>query len=391
MDRTMNALDFMIELANAAAADSAKYMQAGHNGPYHHPETLVRNRGHWLFTFARLYADTGDERFKVAAEPLAAYLLSKEARPYGASFYHRNQEGKDKANGLVGQAWTIESLVEAARLFNDNSFTALAAEVFNQHHFLPRYGLWNILEINGVHKPIDYAFNHQLWFAAAGSLLHDEKIQDSVQLFLNKLFDNLTLLDSGLIYHELEHEYQDPYQYKAGTKQILKNKALAVLETVGLRKQPAKQYASLEEKKRVKWDKMKHKSIGYHAFNTYAFAILKAALPEHPIWKKPEFMKIPAYLLTEEYAKGVEDNQYSFAYNPPGFEIPYSLLLLSDMEEQALLETSGRWLQQQISKTYDKHTQQFSLQTEDAVTLTARIYELSRLPAGLLEKIRIKI
>jgi hypothetical protein len=61
------------------------------------------------------------------------------------------------------------------------------------------------------------------------------------------------------------------------------------------------------------------------------------------------------------------------------------------MEEQALLETSGRWLQQQISKTYDKHTQQFSLQTEDAVTLTARIYELSRLPAGLLEKIRIKI
>ena len=162
----MNLIEFIENIGQKALQHPERYLIPGHNGPYYHQETPIRNKGHWLITFCKLYEWTGDEAFKDKAAEIAENLLSKEARPFGFSFYHRDAPKKDQCNGLVGQAWTFEALGQAATTFQDQVFSSVAEEVFLQHHFNEEHGLWNILEVNGRILPIDNAFNHQLWFAA---------------------------------------------------------------------------------------------------------------------------------------------------------------------------------------------------------------------------------
>ncbi len=47
------------------------------------------------------------------------------------------------------------------------------------------------------------------------------------------------------------------------------------------------------------------------------------------------------------------------------------------------------WVNQQISKTYNNRTGMFDKNTTDPATLTARIYELTRLPQKILANIQI--
>jgi len=56
-------------------------MPAGHNGPYNDLETPVRNTGHWLMTFLKVYEITKEIRFLNAATKALCYLLSKQVRP----------------------------------------------------------------------------------------------------------------------------------------------------------------------------------------------------------------------------------------------------------------------------------------------------------------------
>ena len=147
----------------------------GHNGPYHDTETPVRNSGHWLITFSKCYKLTNKSKYKDKVYQLAEYLTTEDARPNGYSFYHRNKKGKDKCNGLIGQAWTFEALTEATKILKDNKYALLAEDIFFQHTFNEECGLWNRLEIDGKILPIDRTFNHQLWFAACASLIKSQK------------------------------------------------------------------------------------------------------------------------------------------------------------------------------------------------------------------------
>lgn len=211
-----------------------------------------------------------------------------------------------------------------------------------------------------------------------------------MKVFLDKILDNLTLLESGLIYHELEHQYNDPFKFKSGLKHQIKKRLITLLKAKKSKSKKGK-YASLAEKKEILWTQMKKKSIGYHAFNTYAFAILKASLPGHNFWKTSSFASIAQYLYSTEFQQGIEGNTYSYAYNPPGFEVPFSLHKLQDIQEQKLLELSQFYLNRQIALTYNTEKHIFDKQTEDPITLTARIYEISRMPLALLEKIQCNI
>lgn len=316
----INALQFLINLGEECLSDSFKYLQPGHNGPYHHPETLLRNQGHWIVTFGRLYKWSGEKKYKERVEQWSSILVADKARPYKYSFHHRDVQGKDRCNGLVGQAWTFEALLMAAEVLEDDTFVNIAAEVFEQHVFNEEYGLWNILETDGAILPIDNAFNHQLWFAAAISPLVSKHpgITQKIDVFLENLWQNISLLDSGLIYHELERALEDPYQKEQneGVSSGLKKHFKQTLQNIGVLKKPL----TPAQKKELLWDKMKCKSIGYHAFNVFAFAMLKENYPAHPVWKDEKISKIPNYLLSTEYKEGVRNNKFSFAYNPPGFE-----------------------------------------------------------------------
>ncbi|MEM6844675.1 MAG: hypothetical protein AAF944_00635 [Bacteroidota bacterium] len=386
----MNALDLLFELGEACLQSPKIYLQPGHNGPYHHPETPLRNQGHWLITFSRLYEWSGEEKYRQMVEKLAETLVDPQYRPHGYSFLHRNVRGKDHCNGLMGQAWTIEALATAAAVLNEPKYIKLASEVFLQHPFDESLGLWNVLEIDGTAKAVDNAFNHQLWFAAAASFIMDSDplIAERIHIFLEKMWDNVTVLDNGLIYHELESIAEDKFETVVVSSNFIniRQAASVLLQKLGLKQKPL----SPEKRKELQWEKMLKKSIGYHSFNTYAFGLLKNNIPEHPIWNYPKLRKIISYLSTKEYSSGIENNRYSYSYNPPGFEIPFSLAAFED-DEEGNTQCAQLFLQQQLDFCYNHKSKLMDRNNEDPFTLTARAYEISRLDSKFLEKITIDI
>jgi len=359
---------------------------AGHNGPYFDPETSVRNSGHWLIIFAKCYELTGDDKFRNKVHEVAEYLCSKDARPNGYSFYHRNKKGKDKCNGLIGQAWTFEALAEATRLLNDGKYALLAEEVFLQHSFNEEYGLWNRLEIDGRILTIDGTFNHQLWFAACASLVEcprNAEIMSRVKRFMDCLPRNLTILKSGLVYHHIERSLEEQitnnFTQRAKVRRCLGSiiKALRSIEWL----------ERILNRRQIKGEI--YRSVGYHSFNLYAFAILKTQFSKHPFWNSTSLRKAVDYMLTDEYRDKIDNNKYGYSYNPPGFEVPYSLDISGNINKEKLTEISQWWINEQFRRCYNKKTGMMDRNTEDALTHTARIYELCRLPIDVLRGISV--
>ena len=359
----------------------------GHNGPYYDPETPVRNSGHWLIIFSKCYELTDEKKYKDKVYRIAEYLTSEDVRPNGNSFYHRNKKGKDRCNGLIGQAWTFEALVEAAKTLEDNKYSLLAEEVFFQHKFHEEHGLWHCLGIDGKILPIDRTFNHQLWFAACASLIKSQKSNEilrRIKKFINMLPQNLTIMENGMIFHPIERLFKvNSINCNIENKRLLKKvkKILKILRNFILNKR------ILTEKEI--YDKEIYRSIGYHSFNMYAFAILKSQLPNNVIWQSDLMERSINFLLSNEYNSLLENNKYSFPYNPPGFEIPYSLYMLKKMKREEFIEISKYWINKQFNKCFNKESFMMDRNTKDALTHTARIYELTRLPINFLEKVSI--
>lgn len=322
-------------------------MPSGHNGPYNDKETPVRNTGHWLIIFSKAYQITKNKNFKTVAGQLAKYLLTKKAKPHNASFHHRFTPQKDKCNGLIGQAWTIESLIEASRLLKDSQYISLAANVFTSHKFNYYKGLWHRLEIDGKTLSIDSTLNHQIWFAAIGSEINNKTIHSQVKLFLDRLSNNITVLNNGLIFHPIISIWK-----KQTIISRIKNMALGTYHPEKIN------------------NKLIYKSIGYHSFNLYALAILKNKFPRHIFWQSKSFKQTIKYCFSDQYKKDLIGNKYGFPYNPVGFEMPFIIDTFSKLNMKEKNSLSAFWLKQQIKNNQHKNL--------DVPTQTARIYELSR-------------
>ena len=335
----------------------------GCNGPYHDPETPVRNTAHWLIVFSKVYELTGDIRFKTAAKRAVAFLQSPEQRPMGATFWSRKNPNKDFANGLIGQAWAMEGLVTAAKVFSMDELLKLAQDIFVLHPFDEAACGWRIVNVDGSYGPLDAVFNHQLWFAAAGSLILSEspsntnnKIISSVEGFLDRLHSHLSLYPSGLIMHR-------------GRLFLAKSKKEKILRL-------------LSWNSAVKDQAYMHmKSVGYHGFNLYAMALLKSVYPNHVVWQSPKLKLLLAYTLSEKFKKALKTSKYGYPYNPPGFEVAYGL----EIFDQGTIGERQAWVVSQIQRSYDWEKKMMCLNTEDEVTLSARIYEATRLENYLID------
>lgn len=359
----------------------------GHNGPYYDSETPVRNSGHWLITFSKCYELTNKVKYKDKVYQIAEYLTSEDARPNGYSFYHRNKNGKDKCNGLIGQAWTFEALAEATKILEDSKYALLAEEIFFQHTFNEECGLWNRLEIDGQILPIDRTFNHQLWFTACASLIKSQRSNEilrKIRKFVNMLPQNLTILENGMIFHPIEWLFKDnSINYDIENKRLMKKvkNYLKILRNFILNKK------ILTEKEI--YEKEIYRSIGYHSFNMYACAILKSQIPNNIIWQSDLIVKSINFLLSNEYKSLLKNNKYAFPYNPPGFEVPYSLYMLKKMKRKEFIEISKYWINKQFDECFNKKSFMMDRNTDDALTHTARIYELTRVPDSILKEIII--
>lgn len=371
----MNAKELIIKVCENHVDRPIK---AGHNGPYKDPETLSRNLSHWLILYAKCFQWTSVEKFKSAVIKNADRLISKECLPYKKSFYHRNKEGKDKCNGLVGQAWSIEALIEASNLSNDPKYKEIAISVAENHKFNSDFNLWHILEIKGEILEIDPTFNHQLWFAASiAPLMKDSKvIETNVNLFLDHIKSNLTVLRGGLIYHPIDRNLADS---KSGNN--LKGNVSKLLKTIYLHPQQFKRRFSSE----TFHQSLRDKSIGYHLFNIYAFRFLELHVPDHSFFKSRNFKKMISYSLREDLYEKLISNKYAYPYNAPGFAMPFILSFSNDN----LIELGNSYFRIQLEKTFNKTTYDFSNNTPDPATLTARLYELSRAKQEYLEKLQI--
>lgn len=330
-------------------------MPPGNNGSYGDPETPVRNTAHWAITFLKAYDITADQQFEVAAEKCLQYLLSEEARPMNATFWHRKNPKKDFSNGLVGQAWTIEALLQLGNHFDKKEAIDIAEEVFLLHPYDKKWGAWKRVNVDGSYREFDGTFNHQLWFAASGALLiaatnHDD-IRASVTHFMDKLSSNMMLYSEGLIQH-LAPFYLKPRTTVKSLRHIVWK----------LRNGNHEQY-------------MRMKSSGYHGFNMYALAMMKSCLPDHTFWDSEKFRNTMSYLKSGKFREEVAKSNYGYPYNPPGFEAAYVLQVFSDQDQ----EIAG-WVSEQLNRCFDFDSElMIGGDTHDSNTAAARLYEATRL------------
>jgi hypothetical protein len=354
---------------------------AGHNGPYYDEELPLRNTGHVLMILLKAYELSGKDIYLKAALKALSYITDDERRPMGATFWVRKNPQKDFSNGLIGQAWVIEALAYAAESLNDDSLNKLAEEVFLLHPFDEQTGRWQVVNVDGSYGPVDMTFNHQLWFAAAGSLLQgSEVIQGQVKQFMNKLDSNLELYDNGLIVHALGGNGHKKQSFKKRLKRLIK--------------------AQLLERGKAPYEnEVINKAIGYHAFNTHGFSLLYNNTKDHQFWQSKTYSQILNFLLTDLFRNGLNYflpdaahkgkvlpfNRLGYSYNPPGFEVAFTVQTFKEHYKDEYEKLISMWLGRQIERTLDSKSSLMNKQTDDTVTLSARMYEAVRLKEYQLE------
>jgi len=357
-------------------------VEEGINGPWRIKQTPVRNSAHWLIYNSWAYANTREKSYLDSIAKIARYLVSKNARPYGYSFF--NLKGyHNKANGLVGQAWVFEALSEATRVLEDETYAKVAEEVFLQHNYSENLGLWSGLEIDGRHMQIHSTLNQQVWFAATAAELlfvnHNNEIRSRIIKFLDLIDQNIHIMENGLqgIHTKninsfkrswLNHSYSALLDYRpCGGKNL-------------------RYLKSLIRKKKYNRPKFSYytKSIGYQSFTLYGLGLLKKVFPQHQFWKSKQMQDTLHFIATSNYKEELNNNCFAYGYNPTGFELPFIIDTFNDIYSEVKYKECVWWLQEQIKRCYNPQSGYFDRNTVDAATLNSRVYQATRLPYSLL-------
>ncbi len=350
----------------------------GNNGPYLYTDTPVRNTAHWLIIYCFLWKNTRDERYREIALVFADYLVKMELKTISGAIECMHGEKFDHLNGLIGQAWVIEALIYAANTFNNRAFYDTAKRIYFSQSFVKETGLWKRIEIDGTVIDYDYTVNHQVWFAIAGCMISayekDTEIELQVTSFMKELLNkHFRIYRNGLIRHYLDIERPNSnIPFKSKCKRAVKD------SLVMMRKIDPNRFDSKAQEK------------GYHIFELYGYAILKAYRPEDPLFSSEKFRKALKYGMDisklnrsfniNRLLKGnskYQMNKYAYGYNSPAFEVPYILLtFLYDDKYNNAITTQLFEIQKKL--VYNKKTGRLDRNNFDDETLTARLYEYIR-------------
>ena len=139
---------------------------------------------------------------------------------------------------------------------------------------------------------------------------------------------------------------------------------------------------------------MQYKEEGYHYFNMYGFAILHEVFHNHSFFSCNKFKRALRYTLNLDNLhlldsrSPMEDrtglaqkykpttNLYAYGYNSPAFELPY--IIKTFAPEKLTSNLIQKLWDSQVNET-GSGSDLFAKNTEDAVTLQARIYEFIRM------------
>ena len=335
--------------------NSKGYSIPGHNGPYRDQDTPVRNTAHRLYLLSKLANLLKENSIIKAANKACDYLCSQSARPKNTIFYCRENPKKDFSNGIIGQAWAIEGLIAASKLLNRQDALQIAKECYFLHPWLEEQASWCRVDIDGNFLTLDRTFNHQLWFAAISAHLDDPEITRRSKRFLDSVGQHVQIYDDGIIFHQSRLGTLSS-NFKKISHLLIKNLYMELLR--------AKSYK-----------KNYSKSVGYHSFNLYAFALLKKIFPHHKFWSSLKFTKMLNITKSKNFISSLDKSSFGWPYNPPGIELAFVGEVFDLGPDYSQL-----WINLQYRKTFNHKTGDLlTRNVPDPITSAARIYEAMRL------------
>ena len=92
---------------------------------------------------------------------------------------------------------------------------------------------------------------------------------------------------------------------------------------------------------------------------------------------------------SSEFERAVEDNVFTYPYNPVGFEVAFATSILAGNQSEQMIELISKWVNRQLEKCFCFESMKMVLNTTDPNTLNARMCELARIDPDLLSKITI--
>lgn len=333
------------------------YAPAGQNGPYKDIDTPMRNTAHWCTTFAFLYKTFEDNKYLEILQVFSNYLLDdSNYGPYGAAICRNNPI--DDTNGIIGQAWVIEGLISLYKIFRDERLLSKAEQIFFSQGFVKEIGLWECHKTNGENRGFDIAYNHHVWFAAAGAQIlefrKNDKIDSIIKLFLDKSYITFTIQPSGLFYHYCNSNFSI--------------KSLLIFRVRGI-------LADLKYNK--DYSKLQYLEKGYHLFDLFGFALLFKLYGSHRLFNSYRFRyavrKGTNRSFLESLSRG-HVNDYAYPYNSPAYEYPFVAKTFGKFHE----DVCNKLINYQRTLIFDSNTMSMSKLTQDSKTLTSRLYEYVR-------------
>lgn len=367
----MKQLDYMTKVANMHLNTFLELGHAipGNNGPYVQAETPARNTSHYLIVYSYLYKTTCDERYAKVSSLFASYLISEQAKTKSGAIQCMYDDGFDRINGLIGQAWAIEALLYYYEVFSDIRALEAAHNIFSSQDYNYDLHTWIRVDIDGERLGVDYAYNHSVWFAACCLPLLELESENELAKMLDDFLTegvsrDFRIYNNGLLKHLVSLAPQEKNYLKYSIK-----KALYPIRRVSPKKLD-----------------MKYSEQGYHLFDMYGFCILRSAFPSYPFFDSKEFRKAANYALdidlqnrkmyvNDYLAKGKPHfNKYGWPYNSPAFEYPFVAACLSDQT----VNDFDNLFDIQADLMLDTETKRMSKNNPDIETFEARSYEIIR-------------
>ena len=343
----------------------AGHATAGHNGPHGHPDTPVRNTGHYLCALSYLYKETGDGIYSEAADAFARYLYDMQSKTASGAIQCMLGGGFDKMNGLIGQGWTIEALLRYHSVFGDDRALAVAERIFHAQRYDYSAHLWHRTDLDGGDLGIDPTYNHNIWFAACAAPLvglagDDEAERMIIDLLTEGAARDFKVDGEGLLKHSVSLANKNTRD--AETKRAIK-KALRPLKFLNPRKLD-----------------YKYMEYAYQVFDMYGFCILEEAYPDLPLFHSDEYRRAASLALNyprlnkELAQKGGGLNVYGYPYNSLAFEWPYVARHFGLDYEDGAAELWGV----QCALMGDPQSGDLTRSNPDVETFDAKTYEIIR-------------
>jgi hypothetical protein len=258
-----------------------------------------------------------------------------------------------QSNGLIGQAWVVETLIEAYDKLGNKLYLKIAEDLIEKHEFDFKHKLWKVLSVDGEILRIHTTLNQQIWFSTMAYILSikikNDKIKSRAHLFFKSARSIFKMKDMNHFAMVIRNSYRHS-NIKSFILHRLKN---------------------LQRSKMI--------VDGYVSFSTHALAILYKFNSDLEIWDEiiPLIIKSITYCDEIVFNLG-KRNPFVFGYHPTGFEMAF-IKQTFEKKNISSIVLKGKWFEKQLDNHYDYDKNLMNRNTMDPNTLMARFYEVCRL------------